>query len=138
MAWVEWRSAGPSVATEDAAGATSGDRRVGGESQLTLGTHLAFATVLYLGGATLFGYSRGKNGKASPPGFYHWKTGSFDLEVTDGKATCGSLGKCLGRPGNRHPWTLRIVGTPRPGSKVPCLGSDACSPLPAGDPGCVP
>jgi hypothetical protein len=89
-------------------------------------------------GATLFGYSRGKMGQASPPGFYHWKTGSFDLEVTDGKSTCGTLGKCLGRPGNRHPWTLRIVGTPRPGSKLPCLGSDACSPLPAGDPGCVP
>jgi hypothetical protein len=88
-------------------------------------------------GATLFGYSRGRAGKASPPGFYHWKTGTFSLEVTDGKSTCGSLGECLGRPGNRHPWTLRIVGTPRPGSKVPCLGGDVCSPLAEGDPGCL-
>jgi hypothetical protein len=97
-------------------------------------------------GATLFGYSRGKAGKASPPGFYHWKSGSFDLEVTDGKSTCGTLGECLGRPGNRHPWTLRIVGTPvqaRVGQdpwgppKVPCLGADDCSPLPSGDSGCL-
>jgi hypothetical protein len=89
-------------------------------------------------GATLFGYSRGKAGKASPPGSYFWNTGTFDLEVTDGKSTCGTLGECLGRPGNRHPWTLRIVGKPRPGSRVPCLGSDSCSPLPPGDPGCIP
>jgi hypothetical protein len=88
-------------------------------------------------GATLFGYSRGRNGVVSPPGFYHWKTASFDLEVTDGKSTCGKLGKCLGRPGNRNPWTLRVVGTPRPGFKVPCLGEDACSPLAAGDAGCL-
>ncbi len=87
-------------------------------------------------GATLFGYSRGEVGKASPPGFYHWKSGTFDLEVTDGKPTCGTLGQCIGA-GYRSPWTLRIVGTPRPGSKVPCLGADACSPLPDGDPGCL-
>ncbi len=88
-------------------------------------------------GATLFGYSRGTTGRASPPGFYHWKSGTFDLEVTGGKPTCGTLGQCLGRSGNRNPWTLRIVGTPRPGSKVPCLGADACSPLLEGDPGCL-
>src|SRR5690242_13390294 len=87
-------------------------------------------------GATLFGYSRGTVGKASPPGFYHWKSGSFDLEVTDGKPSCGTLGQCLGS-GYQSPWTIRIVGTPRPGSKVPCLGADACSPLPDGDPGCL-
>ncbi|TMA82207.1 MAG: hypothetical protein E6J72_03400 [Deltaproteobacteria bacterium] len=87
-------------------------------------------------GATLFGYSRGTVGKASPPGFYHWKSGTFDLEVTDGKPSCGLLGQCLGA-GFRSPWTLRIVGTPRPGSNVPCLGADVCSPLPDGDPGCL-
>jgi hypothetical protein len=87
-------------------------------------------------GATLFGYSRGRVGKESPRGFYHWKSATFDLEVTDGRSTCGTLGQCLGQQGKLVPWTLRIVGTPRPGSKVPCLPSDPCSPLPANDPGC--
>jgi len=88
-------------------------------------------------GATLFGYSRGRAGRASPFGTYDWNTGTFDLEVTDGKSTCGPLGQCLGHPGNRNPWTLRIVGVPRDGRK-PCLGSDSCSPFPAGDQNCIP
>jgi len=78
-------------------------------------------------GATLFGYSRGK-GRGSPAGSYYWNTGTFDLEVIDGKSTCGTLGQCLGHPGNRNPWKLRIVGKPRLGSKVPCLGAaDPCN-----------
>jgi len=92
-------------------------------------------------GATLFGYSRtgrDSGGGNSPPGSYFWNTGTFDLEVIDGKSTCGTLGKCLGRPGNRNPWTLRVVGVPRPGSKMPCLPGNSCSPLADGDPLCIP
>jgi hypothetical protein len=96
-------------------------------------------------GATLFGYSRtGRDdgGGAAPPGTYFWNTGTFDLEVIDGKSTCGTLGKCLGKPGNKNPWVLRVVGTPHNSAKfplrMPCLPGNTCSPLADGDPGCIP
>jgi hypothetical protein len=81
-------------------------------------------------GATLFGYSDGGKETLSPPGWYDWQSGAFNLAVTDGKSTCGTLGKCLGRPGNRVPWTLTIVGTVADGYQPPCLGdaSNPCNP----------
>ena len=86
-------------------------------------------------GATLFGYSQGGSEVLSPPGWYDWKSGAFNLAVTDGKSTCGTLGKCLGKPGNRVPWTLTVVGTVDDGYQPPCLG-DPSSPCNAS--GCFP
>ncbi len=62
-----------------------------------------------------------------PPGHYDWKTGTFKVMLNQKRPTCGALAACLGP---RAQWVFTMVGTPEPGSTLPCFttGSSTCNP----------
>lgn len=76
-------------------------------------------------GATKPGYNIPPSHFLNEPGWYDWKTGAFRMASTHGKPTCGALGQCLGERTDKE-WDLVIVGVPRPGQPVPCLGNASC------------
>jgi len=76
-------------------------------------------------GATKPGYNKAPGHGINQPGWYDWKTGSFKLDQSRGKPTCGELGICLGERTGKD-WDMSIVATPRSGQAVPCLGDPAC------------
>src|SRR5581483_6987436 len=71
-------------------------------------------------GATKPGYNKAPGHGINQPGWYDWKTGSFKLDQSRGKPTCGELGICLGERTGKD-WDMSIVATPRSGQAVPCL-----------------
>ena len=77
-------------------------------------------------GATYFGYAVGKSHPLGP-GWYDWASGAFKVDYRNGKATCGTLGACIGA-GQGNPWDLSIVGVPRSSTPPPCLsGAGRCN-----------
>jgi len=76
-------------------------------------------------GATNLGYNRPPGKGINSPGWYDWKTGSFKLDLSSPKGTCGDLGRCLGERTNTF-WDVRLVGVPRAGQPVPCVGGSPC------------
>jgi hypothetical protein len=78
-------------------------------------------------GATKLGYNIPPGRGINQPGWYDWKTGTFKMEVSSPKPTCGDLGVCLGERTGEF-WDLRFVAVPRPGQTLPCVG-DACDPV---------
>jgi hypothetical protein len=84
-------------------------------------------------GATFLGYAIGKS-KPLGPGWYDWQSGAFKIDYRNGKATCGTLGACLGS-GNSNPWDLSLVGVPRASTPPPCLTTPSG---PCDAPGCSP
>ena len=87
-------------------------------------------------GATYLGYNRPAGKGINEPGNYDWGTGAFKLDYTNGKATCGTLGTCLGKAaGKRAQWDLSLIGVPRASTPPPCLAdpNSSCNPT-----GCIP
>jgi hypothetical protein len=79
-------------------------------------------------GATNLGYNRPPGRGINQPGWYDWKTGSFKVDLTSPKSTCGPLGECLSQHAG-VPWDLRVVAVPRPGQALPCVGDgSSCDP----------
>jgi hypothetical protein len=78
-------------------------------------------------GATKLGYDFPDGKGINEPGWYDWKTGSFKIDVSSPKPTCGALGQCLGERAGVF-WDLRLIATPRSGQTVPCVGGgpNAC------------
>lgn len=76
-------------------------------------------------GATNLGYNRPPSKGINEPGWYDWKTGAFKLDLSSPKGTCGNLGRCLGERTNTY-WDLRVIGVPRSGQQIPCVGSGPC------------
>ena len=83
-------------------------------------------------GATRLGYDSPDGKGINAPGWYDWKTGSFKVDLSSPKPTCGPLGRCLGERTGQT-WDLRLVAVPRPGQSAPCLGIASCN-----APGCLP
>jgi hypothetical protein len=77
-------------------------------------------------GATMLGYNTPPSKGVNAPGWYDWKTGAFEVDVTSPKPTCGDLGRCLGERTGAV-WDLSVVAVPRAGQQVPCVGeSSSC------------
>ena len=81
-------------------------------------------------GATMLGYNTPAGKGLNQPGWFDWKTGSFKVDVSSPKPTCGPLGRCLGEHTGEL-WDLQLVAVPRPGQPAICLGDgsacDACN-----------